>query len=498
MLCDLNYFLVEKSDLHLHHEENTVSLDTNMSFDKGIRMKNLLFIIFIVLSNSVYARQKPVQKDSTVNSSKSLGNWLRQGEIEMHFRSFYMNTQNRGQLLDYSTLALGGGLGYSSPTFKGFHVGFSGFFVFQLHEQNIRIPDPNTGNVNRYKILLYDMNDFENTRDLDRLEHLYLSYSHRGFEMVYGRQRINSPLLNEQDNLMRPNTFSGLTFQLEQNDWHLFAGLLSHVTMRGTVDWYSIKNSFGVYSFGRNPLGESLAYKDNIESRGIAMAGIKKNHHFGSYQIWNYYSENVFNTVFSQSDMSIVFPGFNLDLGIQAFYQTPLNHGGNENPAMAYMLKEENTYGVGGKVGWHRGSSSFSLNYLGISDRGRFLFPREWGREKFYASLPRERFEGNGGVMALSAWFNWKPELSSWKSSIGASTVSKADILNIYLNKYGVPSYFHIMGELDHSFQGDLEGLEFRLLLVNKIAKNPKTVSDQFRINRVDMWNINLVVDYKF
>ncbi|MCH7400038.1 hypothetical protein MM236_18735 [Belliella sp. DSM 107340] len=461
-------------------------------------MKNLLFMIFIVFGSSVYAQQKHVHKDSTISSSKSLGDWLREGETEMHIRSFYMNTQNRGLLLDYSTLAFGGGLGYSSPSYKGFHFGFSGFFVFQLHEQNIRIPDPSTGNVNRYEILLYDMNDFENTRDLDRLEHLYLSYEHKGFELVFGRQRINSPLLNEQDNRMRPNTFSGLTFQFESNDWQLFAGLLSHVTMRGTVDWYSIENSFGVYPFGRNPLGEPLAYKDNIESKGIAMAGIKKNHNFGSYQLWNYYSENVFNTVFSQSDVSIVFPGFNLDLGIQAFYQTPLNHGGNENPAMAYMLKKENTYGVGGKIGLHRGSRSFSLNYLGISDRGRFLFPREWGRERFYASLPRERFEGNGGVMALTAWYNWKPEISSWKGSFGASTVSNPDISNINLNKYGVPSYFHIMGELAHSFKDDLEGLELRLLLVNKIAKNPNTVPDQFRINRVDMWNINLIVDYKF
>ena len=461
-------------------------------------MKSVLVAIFLILNTTVYAQEKRSQEDSTLNSSKSLGSWLQRGDIEMHIRSFYMNTQNRGQLLDYSTLAFGGGLGYYSPSYKGFHVGFSGFFVFQLHEQNIRISDPSTGNVNRYEILLYDMNDFENTRDLDRLEHLYLSYVNNGFEVVFGRQRVNTPFLNEQDNRMRPNTFSGLTIKLKRNDWDLFAGLLSHVTMRGTVDWYSIENSFGVYPFGRNPLGETLAYKGNIESKGIALAGIKKNNHFGSYQIWNYYSENVFNTVFSQGDFRVAYPNFNLDFGIQGFYQTPLNHGGNENPALAYMLNEENTYGIGGKIGWQRGSNAFSLNYLGISDRGRFLFPREWGRERFYASLPRERFEGNGGVMALTARYNWEPKFSSWKGSFGASTVSNPDIININLNKYGVPSYYHMIGELDHSFKDYLEGLELRLLLVNKIAQNPIAVPDQFRINRVDMWNINLIVDYKF
>ncbi|WP_245189610.1 OprD family outer membrane porin [Lunatimonas salinarum] len=428
----------------------------------------------------------------------SLAEKIRAGEVVFHVKSFYMGTVNKGDLLDYHTLGLGAGIGYVSPVFKGFHVGFSGFFVFQLYEHNLRIPDPATGNVNRYEILLYDMNDFENSRDLDRLEHLYLSYKKRGFQAVFGRQQVDTPFLNEQDNRMRPNIFSGLKLTYENKSWHTTFAWFDHVTMRGTVDWYSIEESIGVYPFGRNVFGTSSGYKGNIRSRGVGVAGISYKGVYGeSLQYWSYLAENVFQMQFVQIEKQTDLGSADLMMGFQGFYQSAWNDGGNTDPDKAYIMAGERSWGFGSKLGVQVGKQSLSLNLLAISDQGRFLFPREWGREVFFASLPRERFEGNGGVRAISLKYDYRFNKHT-QGLIGVSTVSNPDINDFSLNKYGVPSYYHFVGSVDHSFDGYLEGLKLKLLLVNKAAKEPGEIPDSNRINRVDLWNINLVIDYKF
>jgi len=460
------------------------------------------FVIWIwigLLPVGLIAQEQHPEIDSTlVDSSTSLADKIRSGEVEFHLRSFYMGTTNRGELLDYHSLAIGAGIGYFSPSFRGFHVGFSGFFVFQVFEHNLRIPDPTTGNVNRYEILLYDMNDFENSRDLDRLEHLYLSYKRSGFQAVLGRQKFNTPFLNEQDNRMRPNIFSGLKLAYENTHWQTTLAWFNQVTMRGTVDWYSVEESFGVYPFGRNVFGTSSGYKGNMRSRGIGVGGfVYRGDHGETFQYWSYLAENVFQMQFAQLEKRTDIGRMNLLMGLQGFYQSALNDGGNMDSAKAYIMKGESSMGYGAKVGFRQRAHEVSMNLLSISNQGRFLFPREWGREVFFASLPRERFEGNGGIRAIALKYDYQFNTYT-KGLVGVSTVKHPDINEFTLNKYGVPSYYHFVGSLDHSFDGYLDGLKLKMLVVNKTAKKPGEIPDSNRINRVDLWNFNLVLDYKF
>ncbi|EON76265.1 hypothetical protein ADIS_3393 [Lunatimonas lonarensis] len=445
------------------------------------------------------AQEGHIESDSTgIHASPTLGERVKAGEVEFHLRSFFMGTINRGDLIDYHSLAVGGGIGYFSPSFKGFQVGFSGFFVFQLYEHNLRIPDPTTGNVNRYEILLYDMNDLENTRDLDRLEHLYLSYERNGFQAVLGRQKVNTPFLNEQDNRMRPNIFNGMSVSRRSSNWQGSLSWFDHVTMRGTVDWYSVEESFGVYPFGRNVFGTSSGYKGNVSSKGIGVGNVSYSGNNGEkFQYWSYLADNVFQMQFAQLEKKSVVGGFELTAGLQGFYQSAINDGGNPDPEKAYIMKGEKSMGYGAKVGSKVGKHEFSLNALSITRDGRFLFPREWGRETFFASLPRERFEGNGGVRAISLKYEYRFDRKT-NGLLGASSVDHPDVNNFSLNKYGVPSYYHFVGSLDHRLDGYLEGLNIKVLVVNKAAKNPDEIPDQNRINRVDMWNFNVVMDYRF
>lgn len=438
--------------------------------------------------------------DSLVSrSNESLGDRIKAGEVDFHLRSFFMGTQNKGTLTDYHTKAIGAGIGYYSPSFKGFQFGFSGFFVFQLYAHNLNRADPTTGNVNRYEVLLYDMNDLENTKDLDRLEDLYLSYQINKFKAVFGRQKINTPLLNEQDNRMRPNIFNGLTLNYESDSWKWMAAWYNQVTMRGTVNWYSIENSLGVYPFGRNVFGTSSGYKGNVSSKGIGVLGATfQKANSPKIQVWNYLAENIFLINFIQADSHLDLGGADLLLGAQGFYQTAVKDGGNIDPELTYMMRGEKTGGFGAKVGLKHRGNIFSLNYLGIAEQGRFLFPREWGRETFYASLSRERFEGNGGSTAITAKYEFSvPNQPNLSGLLGASMVDNPDISLFSLNKYGVPSYYHFAGALDYSFDGYLEGMKLKFLLVNKTGKDSE-VPDKYRINRVDLWNLNIIVDYKF
>ena len=153
---------------------------------------------------------------------------------------------------------------------------------------------------------------------------------------------------------------------------------------------------------------------------------------------------------------------------------------------------------MGLRGGIHFGHSEITLNYLGISDSGRFLFPREWGREKFYVSMQRERFEGMGGVHAFGFLFHQNFIHDKLKASLGASHVQTPDLENINLNKYGLPNYYHLTGLFDYRFSGFFEGLDLQFLMAYKKEDRDRKIPLEYVINRVNMANYNLILDYRF
>ncbi|MCH8515893.1 MAG: OprD family porin [Cyclobacteriaceae bacterium] len=231
-------------------------------------------------------------------------NFLKDGHFGLHIRSVGMHTQNRGDLLNFSAVTTGAGMHYKSAENRMFQIGASGFFIFRLYQNNLERFDPISGAGSRYEITLLDMNDPENAADLDRLEDLYIRFQKRRVELILGRQEIETPLLNRQDNRMRPNIFQGLVCNYHLDDGFITAGLIQGVTPRGTVDWYSIEESMGVYPFGRDAEGNASQFPGNTTTRGIAYAGWKKKSEDYDFQAWNYYVDNIFNLSFLQFDYS--------------------------------------------------------------------------------------------------------------------------------------------------------------------------------------------------
>src|SRR5690606_21553952 len=288
---------------------------------------------------------------------KSLKSFFEKGKYDLHARSIFMSTLNKDELPDFSTLGIGAGIGYRSPYYKNFRIGISGFFIFQLYEHNLG-DENGTGLGNRYELTLYDMHDPENKQDLDRLEELFIEYKRKGLGITLGRQKVHSPFLNEQDNRMRPNLFSGLLANYGIIKWVFDGGWLSGVSPRGTIRWYAVEDSYGVYPFGKNVFGEPSGYKNNISSKGIGLLGIKYNSEYGRHQLWNYFAENVFNLSLGQIYYQLPLEEYSLLFGAQGFYQTAINQGGNPDPAKSYIQPGDDAYGMGLRSGLKMGGTS--------------------------------------------------------------------------------------------------------------------------------------------
>ncbi len=463
-------------------------------------MKKVVFFsvfLFGVTISIVNAQNKtPLTEEAKFTS---LTSFLRAGEFELHMRSFGMSTINIGDLTDYSALALGAGMGYVSPSFKGFKIGMSGYFIFRLHESNLGIRDPITSAPNRYEVALFDMNDPGNGRDLDRLEDLYIEYERANLSLTLGRQHINTPFINGQDNRMRPNLISGLWSRWSKNKYAIEGGYIGSVSPRGTVDWYSVEQSLGVYPFGRNIDGQPSQYKGAVSSNGIlVLGGVWTNKQLKA-KFYHYLAENIFYLGYVDITRDIAISDDKVfTLGIQGFYQSAVGEGGNSDPQKTYIQKGEQTFGTGQKIGFKKNNNEWSLNTLYIHDSGRFLFPREWGREQFWASLPRERFEGNGDLMSVST--NWMSSFLDHRveTFLGAGLTRTTDPTEALLNKNGMPSWYHFAGRALYHLANKMEGVSIETLIVYKGHWGDTPPPPELAINRVDMWQYNLIVDYKF
>ena len=128
---------------------------------------------------------------------------------------------------------------------------------------------------------------------------------------------------------------------------------------------------------------------------------------------------------------------------------------------------------------------------------GRFIFPREWGRDPFYTFLPRERNEGFGGVNAFVGLltYAWRP---GTKIEAGYGHYYVPDVRDARLNKYAFPAYRQLNLSATYPFSGGFEGLRVQALYVWKGALGDTYGQDRYVFNKVDMHLLNLVVNYEF
>jgi len=425
---------------------------------------------------------------------------FRQGEFHGHFRNFFMATLNEKDLSDYYANAIGGGLRYETAPFKGFQLAISGYFIHNLASSDFMEKDETTGAANRYEIGLFDIESPENEHDMDRLEELYLRYNFDKHRITLGKQILRTPFINPQDGRMRPTEIDGVWGEFKvSKKLDLNGGWFYKISPRSTVEWYSIGHSIGIYPQGLNPDGSPSGYKNEIKSGGIGIIqGTYKINPQFSVKFLEQFTENVFNTAWAQVDYEKRIASGKLIASVQLTRQDPVANGGNTDPEKTYFTPGTHSNIISSRVGWNEGNWQTSLNYTRITKGGRFLSPREWGRDPFFTFLPRERNEGYGDLHAIMAKATRNIPKAHILFDLGVGYYDLPDIKDYAHNKYSVPSYLQTNVNIKYEFQGVLHGLDLDLLYAYKAGtgetyNNPKAV-----INKVNMSNINVVLNYHF
>ncbi|MCZ2101447.1 MAG: OprD family outer membrane porin [Chitinophagales bacterium] len=470
--------------------------------------RNIAVLFFVLCFQFVYAQHQEVGEkpeiwnlaltDST--ESKNLLQAFKNGKTQGHVRYVFSSTTNKGALSDYYANAIGGGLRYETGSFHNFKAVISGFYIFNLGSSaNIAEKDPLTGADSRYEYGLFDITGKESIKEINRLEEFNLSYSYGGLNLTYGRQLLNTPFINLQDGRMRPTVVEGLWANYKHNANHQFqAGYIYKVSPRSTVDWYDLKSSLGIYSVGRDASGAKSDYKGHTNSIGVFMGNYTWNASSAlKIQAWDILFENVFNTAMIQGDYQHALERSRLYSGLQLALQSKVGQGGNENEAWAYYTNKKLVWILGARLGLKNSKWDYSLNFNRISSGGRYLMPREWGRDYFYAFMLRERTEGAGDVTSINLKSSFNLNASS-QLNLAAGYISMPDTKNYYLNKYAVPSYAHFVFDFKHKFKGIFQGTESQVLYVFKpsIGEYYDNLSSLF--NKVDMHLFTIVVNFRF
>lgn len=454
-------------------------------------------IVCSLLSHTALA-----QHDMTEHKkdSSTLLSAFRNGKTEGHFRYFFMATDNKKGLTDYHAHAIGGGLNYSTAAFHGFRMGIGGFYIFNAGSADLVKPDPVTQQLNRYEIGLFDIEHPSNKNDIDRLEELYLSYSRHQSSATLGKQIINTPFINPQDGRMRPTGVEGLWLKTKTGNTKMEGGILWGISPRSTVRWFNIGQSLGIYPQGVNVSGKPSDYRDHIHSRFIGLVGIsfplgKQT----TIRLWEQFTDQAFNTVLFQADQEFLKDAEGLYYAsVQTILQHSLKNGGNQDPDHTYMQKGNHALSVGARIGWKKKNEDISFNYTRITKHGRYLMPREWGRDPFFTFLPRERNEGFGDVNAWMMQYKKQFAESGFQLQTGLGYYRLPDVLNTRLNKYGMPSYTQLNIDLQYHFKGLLNGTQVQLLYVYKGQNGKSYNNDKYVIHKVNASLFNLILNYRF
>ncbi len=425
---------------------------------------------------------------------RTLNEYFSASRFQFNSRSYFMGTQQKGLLKDDFSLAQGGNLGIQTPYLRGFRANLSGYFIYNLVSSDLAKPDSITGGLNRYEAGQFDITDRGTTKGLERIEQLNLEYERRGLHVQLGRFQRETPFFNAQDGRMRPTLEEGLWVRQKLGDWTLRGAGIWAVSPRSTVNWYPIAQSVGLYGRGFRADGTPSNYRLDHAGNLLWIAGaqgpISKR---TSLELWSMAFPNVLHS----HTAHVEFRHNGYKLRLLGLAQGRLGDGGNTNPLLAYVPQHHRAFALSGNLSIPLPQKRYvALSATRITAHGAYIMPREWGRDPFYTFMSRERNEGLGDVRAATLMFGVLRPRGSHEINVGVYDLP--DLSNFALNRYGMPSYWHLNLAGRIRAQKALEGLVFRYLITYKGALYPGALTLAQHYNRVGLWHLSLSADYAF
>lgn len=418
---------------------------------------------------------------------------------DFHFRSFWMNTNYPKQDFkeDYAlgmSLNLGAVLRYQD-NWK-FHFGYRTFA--NVVSSEIWNSDPKSGQPNRYETGLFDLLD---TRDrfFGKLETFSLEYSKESFGIKIGRMGINTDWINAQDGRLSPTAVEGFhAWFAPDSKWKFSIWGISRLSVRGSSDWLPVGETVGIYPMGRTVFGQPAGYFGNTSSDWLGIWEVDRK--IGSdakFHFSNTLGQNLFSTYQLSLEKNQKVEKGTLIFGIQGGFQHGIGNGGNENPDLQYKNPKDRNYALSGRLGWKNANWITHINFSHLGGNGRWLSPREWGKDPWFTFIPRERNEGFESVNALVAYGEHRFEQAQLfvYGHLGFHWLS--DINDAAANKYNIPSYRQM--NLGVKYQPKkLKNFEVHLLMVNKASLGHVSLTVNQIYNKVEMVHFNGMINWRW
>ncbi|HSI71353.1 MAG TPA: hypothetical protein VK941_14045 [Gillisia sp.] len=185
-----------------------------------------------------------------------------------------------------------------------------------------------------------------------------------------------------------------------------------------------------------------------------------------------------------------------INLGVQYVYQIPMNFSEGLAYENRYVQPNENGQVLSSQLGWKNDRFNFAIAYTHAFDSGRFLFPKELGRDRFFTSIPRSRLEGLGDVDVYTLkgeYYLPRPDLHF---GVELQHVKGTNPGELRFNKYNVDESFQVNSHLTYAVNGFMKGLSFDILWIYRENQNNGDAESIF--NKSNFNQLNFVTNFYF
>jgi hypothetical protein len=186
-----------------------------------------------------------------------------------------------------------------------------------------------------------------------------------------------------------------------------------------------------------------------------------------------------------------------LVLGWQSLYENAHHNGGTSDLTHTYYNPNQQAFLNSVRVGLKGQNNMISFNTTHIANTGRYIFPREFGREQFYTTLPRGRVEGLGGATQMVLRFDVdkiKTEKFTGYAALGRTLTPNHFSYN--LNKYQASDFDQFAGSLKFKPRKGEQGLSITALYIIQSSYHLADVKD-LDVHH-NFHQINLIANIKF
>ena len=360
---------------------------------------------------------------SLTHAAESIKTAFTEGTFNAQIRALYFS-RNYDSRTDREDIALGGMFYYKTDKYRGFTLGTT-FYTGQGMGLNDNDKDV-------YGLLKSNSNgDHENYTALGEA---YLQADFLGTSFKLGRQELETPWINGDDNRLTPQSVQGYVIRSNAvKGLEIFAGHITRMKGKTTSDFLSMTQFAGI---------------PNVK-KGVSVGGFKYSGLADlKLQIWDYLAHDFFNNIYFRAD-----------------YQKKLNSDTDITGAFQYLNQDDSGSRLGGVTDTYAGAAEagietagfkFTAGYAVIGDQD-ITYP--WGHDFIVSAMINDssRAEEDAFMLTLSYDFE-KLGLSGLKGKIVHADFNTPD--NGPSASY---DYTETDFDLKYKFSKKLKGLGMRV-----------------------------------